>query len=290
MTGTLVLHEATAAQVRHFTANPVHAVLLTGPDGIGKSAIAATLVCSLLNIAADSLHHYPHYQVINLAHGTISIDDIRALQKFLQLKTIGNKSLRRAVLIEYAQGLTIEAQNALLKLLEEPPSDTLLILTVDTPRSLLPTIVSRVQTVTVHVPDEVQLRPLLEASGKDEAAMRQAYFLSGGLPGLLCALINADATHPLIQGVSEAKAVLQKTPFDRLAMVDALSKQKDAAKILVEALERIAEAMLKQAALKGETARIAQWHRIRKGALATHEALSHSVNAKLALSNLFLHL
>lgn len=288
----LVLHPSTLDQVKSFVASPVHALLLTGPDGIGKTAIAQALVCTLLDVPQDKLESYPHYLEVTstAATGTISIETVRELQKFLQLKTIGTRPLRRAIVIEHAQGMTAEAQNAFLKLLEEPPADTLLILTADSPRSLLPTIMSRVQAVTIHVPAEEQLQPLLVASGKDEATLRQAYFLSGGLPGLLCALIRGDDTHPLITSVAEAKAVLQKTPFERLAMVDALSKQKDSAKLLVAALQRIAEAMLTQAATKGDATRVGQWHRIRKTALMTSEALDRSVNAKLALSNLFLHL
>ncbi|HSX17052.1 MAG TPA: AAA family ATPase [Patescibacteria group bacterium] len=286
----LVLHDATLAQLRSFIASPVHAVLLTGPDGIGKTAIAEALLCALLELEAGQLRTYPHFSALAPVNGTISIEAVRELQKFLQLKTIGSKPLRRAVLIEHAAGMTTEAQNAYLKLLEEPPADTVMILTADTPRSLLPTIMSRLQTITVHPPSNEQLQPLLKASNKDDATLRQAYFLSGGLPGLLTALIAGDETHPLLDSVTEAKAILQKTPFERLAMVDALSKQKGSAKLVVEALGRIAEAMLAQAADKGEVARIKQWHRIRTATLKTAEALDHSANTKLALSNLFLHL
>jgi DNA polymerase-3 subunit delta' len=286
----LALHDSTLTQVRNFIATPVHAVLLTGPDGIGKTAIAEALITTLLELEANTLSSHPHYRIVTPVNGTVSIESVRELQKFLQLKTIGTNSLRRAVLVEHAQGMTTEAQNAFLKLLEEPPADTLVVLTADTPRALLPTIMSRVQAITVHVPNEPQLQSILQASGKDQATLRQAVFLSGGLPGLLTALVAGDETHPLLSSVTEAKAILQKTPFERLAMVDALSKQKDTAKLVVEALGRIAEAMLAQAATKGEAARIKQWHRIRTLALETHEALDRSANAKLALSSLFLHL
>jgi DNA polymerase III subunit delta' len=290
MIATLALHENTRAQLERFLAAPVHAVLLTGADGIGKTAIAEALLSELLQLEAGMLAAYPHYTAVVPANGTISIDAVRGLQKFLQLKTTGTKLLRRAILIEHAQGLTTEAQNAYLKLLEEPPADTVMVLTADTPRALLPTIMSRVQAITVHVPAQADLQPILAASGKDEAILRQALFLSGGLPGLLTALITGDETHPLLTSVADAKSLLSKTPFERLAMVDTLSKQKDSAKLVVEALSRIAEAMLAQAAAKGEPARIKQWHRIRRAAVDTQEALKTSANAKLALSNLFLHL
>lgn len=290
MIDTLVLHDATRAQLDRFIAAPSHAVLLAGADGIGKTAIAEALVCALLQIDGSRLPSHPHYTVVRADGASISIEAIRNLQKFLQLKTIGTQPLRRAVVIEHAQALTVEAQNAFLKLLEEPPADTLMVLTVDSPRSLLPTILSRTQVIPVTAPMQEQVAVLMAASGKDEATQRQAYFLSGGLPGLLCALISGDETHPLLESVGRAKALLQQSAFERLAQVDALSKQKESALGVVSALERIAEAMLAQAADKGETARIKQWHRIRKLALSAREGLERNANAKLTLSNLFLHL
>lgn len=286
----LVLHDATKVQLRQFSASPAHAVLLVGPDGIGKTAVAEDLVARLLELELVKLATYPHFLRLQPDGDSISIEAIRQLQKFLQLKTAGTKPLRRAVLIEHAQGLTTEAQNAYLKLLEEPPADTVMVLTVNSPHSLLPTILSRMQTITIRTPGESQLQDLLNGSSKDETARRQAYFMSGGLPGLLTALIQDDATHPLVEAVAQAKEILQKTPFERLAMVDTLSKQKEQARAVVEALERIVQAGLDQATNRQDAKRIAQWHRLRKEVLKASNALSRSANAKLALSNLFLHL
>lgn len=286
----LILHETTQSQTGQFMQNPAHAVLLAGPDGIGKGSLAAHIIAGLLNIEEEKLSTYPHFLRIEPDGASISIEKIRELQKFLQLKTIGTQPLRRAIIIEHANTLTTEAQNAYLKLLEEPPADTVMVLTVSSQRALLPTILSRVQTITVHPPTETQLKPLLQTSGKDETALRQAYFLSSGLPGLLTALLNEDEEHPLLTSVATAKEILQKPPFERLSLVEGLSKQKESAHAVLDALERMAAAGVDGAAAKQDNARVKQWHAIRRQTAAARRALGRSANTKLTLSNLFLHL
>ncbi|HSX36217.1 MAG TPA: AAA family ATPase [Patescibacteria group bacterium] len=285
---TLIMHDATQAQIVQFIVRPAQALLIAGPDGIGKTALAESIVTKVLGIEPESLTTHPQVKRIAADGQSISIDAIRELQRFLQLKTIGTSTYRRAVIVEHAQALTQEAQNAFLKLLEEPPADTLLILTVHNPRALLPTILSRTQVITAHTPTKEQLQPLL--AGVEPMAASQAYFLSGGLPGLLSALVSEDQTHPLLASVATAKEILQKSAFERLSLVDGLSKQKDQVRAVLEALERIAAAGLTGAAGKQDAARIKQWHRIRKMALETRGYIEKSANAKLALSNLFLHL
>lgn len=280
----LILHGSTREQLEHFIAQPTHALLLTGPAGIGKMAIAQALAEELLG---RQLSTYPYHIVVRSDGASISIDAIRQLQKFLLLKTVGERPIRRTVIVEYAHSLTTEAQNAFLKLLEEPPADTVMILTANSPRALLPTILSRAQHVAINTPSEAQLQAMLANTQKDEATKRQAYFLSGGLPGLLHALL-AEEEHSLLASVQLAKEILQKDQFGRLAMVDGLAKQKESALGLVEALERIANAGLSGAGAKQDIARIRQWHHLRKAALQAKVALGRSANTKLVLDNLFL--
>lgn len=286
----LVLHAATRRQLERFAAQPAHALLLAGTAGIGKTAIAEAITAAVLALQTDKLAAHPYYTVVRPDGASTSIEAIRQLQKFLQLKTVGDKPLRRAVIIEHAHTLTTEAQNAFLKILEEPPADTLIVLTANSPRGLLPTILSRTQTIAINAPTEQQLQPMLQQSQKDEAGRKQAYFLSGGLPGLLHALLNDEDEHPLLTSVAQAKQVLQKPPFERLAMVDALSKQKETALGVVESLQRIAQAGLAGAGAKQNAAGIRQWHKIRKASLEAQNALRRSANTKLVLSNLFLAL
>jgi DNA polymerase III delta prime subunit len=74
---------------------------------------------------------------------SIGIEEVKNMQKKIFLKPI--KSLKKAVIVEDAHLLTPEAQNALLKMLEEPPAHTLIMLGTESIDALLPTILSRCQ-------------------------------------------------------------------------------------------------------------------------------------------------
>jgi DNA polymerase-3 subunit delta' len=286
----LVLHPHTKRHVAQFVANPSHAVLLVGSNGIGKMSLAQAVVAEALGLECKKLATHPYFTVVRSDKDSISIDAIRELQRFLQLKTLGSGKLRRAVIIEHAERLTIEAQNALLKLLEEPPEDTLLVLGADNQRGLLPTILSRTQLITAYAPAEAELKQYFAELGKDTTAINQAYLLSGGLPGLMYALLENDQSHPLMLGVTAAKEVLQKSTFERLAMVETLSKQKEDTKYMLEALQHIAQTMLDNAAGKADQAKVKQWFHILRTAATAREALGNNANAKLVLDNVMLRI
>jgi DNA polymerase III gamma/tau subunit len=78
---------------------------------------------------------------------SIGIEEIKNMQKKLFLKPI--KSQTKAVILQDAELLTIEAQNALLKSLEEPPDNTIIILSTESIEPLLATIISRCQIIDI---------------------------------------------------------------------------------------------------------------------------------------------
>lgn len=283
----LLLHATTASQLDLLVKTPSHAILLVGPDGIGKSALAEELATRLLQLDAQALQRHPYYsRILPADTGTLSIEAVRNVQKLLQLKTTGTKPIRRIVCLEHADGLTQEAQNALLKVLEEPPADTVVILTTQSKRMLLPTILSRVQVLRVHPPSQTDVETFF-ANTAAPADVRKAYFLSGGLPGLMHGLLNNETEHPLVAQVSVAKELLQKPLFEKLGMVDMLSKQKDSLEPLLSALSRIAQNGLRQAQ---DAKTMRRWHTIQKEVALAQEALARSVNSKLVLTNMLLHM
>lgn len=78
---------------------------------------------------------------------TLGIEEVRKMQKAIYLKPRGKY---KAIVLRNASHITVDAQNALLKVLEEPPDDTLIILEVEKSDNLLPTICSRCKIVTLR--------------------------------------------------------------------------------------------------------------------------------------------
>lgn len=76
------------------------------------------------------------------------IEDIRNIQKTILLKPFKGKE--KAVIIQAYEGITLEAQNALLKVLEEPPANTFIVISVPTKEIILPTILSRCKIVALQ--------------------------------------------------------------------------------------------------------------------------------------------
>lgn len=290
MKSGLIIHPRTEKQLAAFISRPAQSVLFVGPDGVGKGMLAREAIAGALSLTPDTLGGQAYFLAIGADGATISIDAVRNIRQFLQLKTAGSRAVRRAVLIEHGDTLTTEAQNALLKLLEEPPADTILAITASHPRALLPTITSRVQTITVHAPDEQTMRDYFAQHAGSPAALSQAYFLSGGLPGLMHALLEKGETHPLLAGVDEAKALLRESTFGRLAQTERLSKQKDAARQTIDALARMAQAGISQAARQSDEAKLKQWHRVLAQTDQAQRALQANANTKIALTNLMLQL
>lgn len=287
----LVLHPKTKALIERFVSSPSHALLLSGAAGIGKSYTAQAVCGQILNVDPGALQRQQFVKFVAPAadSGSLSIDAIRDLRHFLKLKTTGSKALRRVCIIEHADTLTIEAQNALLKILEEPPDDTVLVLTINHPRSLLPTIMSRVREIRITPPEADELLSFFK-DNYDQQQVTQAFFLSGGLPGLMRALLDGQDEHPLVSSVSKAKELLKQPLFERLAAVDALSRQKDVSAQLLEAYQRISRAGLHLAAQKLDDTSLRRWHKLYKLSFESSDKLAKNANTKLVLTNLMLQI
>ena len=197
-----VLQSALAAQRLH------HAYLFTGPEGIGKRMVAMVLtaaihcqqsdrdacgVCDNCLRLADSNH--PDVRVVAPLAGKkeITIQQVRDMEKELAFRSFTGK--RKIAIDDPATSLNLASQNALLKTLEEPPQDSLLILIAPNVGGLLPTIRSRCLKLAFGpLPRAAVAEHLMAAEGLDAAAAQQNAAMAMGSIGAALALGQDDMT------------------------------------------------------------------------------------------------
>lgn len=199
-----------------------HALLISGPQGIGKTVFAHRLgmrlvceqgkacgVCRSCVFAGKGDH--PDLMVIKAEEGKaeITVDHARALNAFLALTP--HIAERRVSIIEAADQLNRSAANALLKTLEEPPAESFVVLVSHAPARLLPTIRSRCQQIPLHKPSRSEALGYLKARGVDEAdaALKIAHgtpLRAEGLPkdALNTAFRLLETLEHLVKGVLDA--------------------------------------------------------------------------------------
>jgi len=165
-----------------------------GPARVGKFAFARALSNYLENGVFEKESQAPLGDALVVAtdeSNSIGIDRAREIKKFLWQKP--NRSANRTLIIDRAELLTDEAQNALLKITEEPPASSLLILVIEDPESLRPTLQSRFRKVYFGPVSLKKIGKWLQAefgaSKEESVSMAQK---SLGLPGLAAELMDKD--------------------------------------------------------------------------------------------------
>lgn len=275
-----VLHPAARQTLDDYLQHPAHALLLVAPSGAGKLTVAQYLASKLLDTTEAKLVSHPYFKLVTIAgKQSISIEQIREIIHFMSLRTTGQTDVSRVVIIENAHLLTTQAQNALLKTIEEPPARSVIILTSPSELGILPTIRSRVQQVTLLPPDADTIREHFKGAGLKTENIEKALLMSDGLPGLTSALLQEDTEHPLVAASAVARDILQKTTFERLLLIDDLSKERQLWLDTLFMLGRMADISIRKS--DANSAAIQRWKNI---LAACYEAQSKTlVSAQLKL-------
>ena len=199
-------HPLAVAAVRRFIdrASAPHALLLLGPRGVGKTTLALDLAAGLLCLSDDprqrpcracpacrKVGHGNHPDLHRVApEGAgeqIRLGQVQALTADLALLPMEGRI--RVAIIESAQRLNPDAQNALLKTLEEPVGAACIILCADEESQILPTVVSRSARLRLGaVPSAAISSLLVERGAVDAARAGHLAGASGGRPGVALAL------------------------------------------------------------------------------------------------------
>lgn len=218
---------ATDRLLNIFANDPPHALLLTGPVGVGLCTVAKEL-----SGRGGRLLKVVRPESKSTALASISTEAVRQLYIDTRARLKG----KNFVVIDDADTMNVTAQNSLLKLLEEPNESICFILTSHNPDKLLPTIRSRVQTFTVPPLDKLESRRLLKSLGvKSELDEQRLLYVAEGLPAELTRLVtNESDFKSLTECVQQARQIVEGTQYQRLALVSMLPADRAAAVRLID--------------------------------------------------------
>lgn len=233
----LVFEATTKKILTAYGKEPVHGLLLTGSEGVGLASVAAQLANDIAEHATDITTIAPEQTTIPIERVRSLYEETRSIHKHPQV-----------IIIDDADTLSPEAQNALLKLLEEPVNNVYFILTTHSLESLLPTIRSRVQAVNIQQLTHAQSEKLLDELKFTNAKKRsQALFLADGLPAELTRLAQDEEYFAQqVKFVEDARSIIQGTLYDRLRTITEYTDRVKALKLISVISHLIRFSILKQ--------------------------------------------
>jgi DNA polymerase-3 subunit delta' len=233
---SIIGHEKQLQQIEKDieSGNLSHAYLLVGSNSIGKHTVAKKLA-GILQCENNFCHECATcIQVQKGSHlDTFELNDdgeaikIEAVRGLIDRLSMTRQAQYKIVLIQSMERMTVEASNSFLKILEEPPTRTIFILTTNDIRLLLPTIVSRVRVLKFNPVSASYLTKKLHELYPDhnEEDIKQVSLFSLGRTGKAIHLMeNPDALADYIKVYHDVQNFLDhKNIVDRFAYVESLS-------------------------------------------------------------------
>lgn len=279
-----------------------HAYFFHGPAQIGKFT-AAFLMAKIILCSHHFCHRcqdckslelgiHPDFILMKDEGATIKIDEIRDLISKIHLTPQGKL---RVVLIENIDRMPTEAQNAFLKTLEEPPENTMFILTSSEPKKVLPTIVSRVRSLEFSIIGDDELKAALKTRFPKVESIDEVIQISQGKPGLAISLLE----HPLkmyeyreffyqLEGFLKNNDLISKFAF-----VDAIEKDPEKIELFIDIMAALLRKMAENKVTHNEGGNAASYdltkiYELFEKLMETRYLISRNVNKKLVLENFFL--
>lgn len=225
-----------------------HALLFEGAAGIGKKTLgkltASLLLCgedepcgrcgSCVKIQKDI---HPDVQVIRPDGRSFKKEQIEKIRSDAYIKP--NEAGWKIYILAEAQHMTNQAQNALLKILEEPPKNVLFILTCDNKFHLLPTVLSRVTAFSVLSPDKddraAAVRHLLPDTGEEE--IKKAVESTNNIGQALAFLTDDKARQTGVAAEEISAAIMRQDLFAVLESLARYEKDREGLLIVLEKLK-----------------------------------------------------
>lgn len=217
--------------IKNFTArckngNLSHAHLITGDDGIGKSRLADIL--AKLIIDGDFDKEYVDIINYKCKKSSFGVDDVRNIIEEVSKKPFEGEN--KVIIIHDGNRLTVQAQNALLKTIEEPPKGVYIIILCESLELILDTIKSRCEVYKLTPLSKKELYKYIEIKGYtvEDNQLKSAIAFSEGIPGRIDRYFNDESLQDIRDKVLETFNDLCKNDIElMLAKEEQLASLKE---------------------------------------------------------------
>jgi len=235
--------------------NVSHAYLFSGPLSVGKSTLALEMARKLLcnaggandcachdcRLVASHSHPDLHY----LSSAGAGVDEVREINRQLSLSPYQSKY--RVAVITHSENLTVPALNSFLKTLEEPNSNTVIIMTTENKGTLLETIVSRTRQVTFGIiSDKAVFEHLNQELGVKKELAQDLTIVAAGRLGIAISLIASEGS--AAEDIQNAERFLQvyrsDSLMDKFALAGKLAGNKEGLREQISSISTAARRQL----------------------------------------------
>lgn len=228
-----------------------HAILLEGPKGCGKKTFAKQIAMAVVCRAEESPcgKCLECRRVLENLHPDVRIFSSGAAKNSLHIETIReiradayvspNQAEKKVYIIADAQNMTQQAQNAMLKIFEEPPEHAMFILTCETKTALLETILSRALIIPIFPLTEAQVYLALKEKipGKEEDKYKNAAKISRGSIGNALEVIeNEEKMHLFQKAVFFKQQADTRKQYEMIKCSNELEKKKESFLVFLQYL------------------------------------------------------
>ena len=228
-----------------------HALLLQGEPGCGKKRIAQHFAMLVL---CEDAEHAPcggcrscrliaenaHPDVMTAEHSGkrmgFSVETVRTVRR--EASVLPNNGDMRIFIFADADEMSVQAQNALLKSVEEPPPHACFVFTCETAGSLLPTLLSRMTVKTVFPVSETECAAALTDRGfTDEQAGEAVSHFGGSIGKCLRYLEDADAKFAVDTAAALTEMMTKRNEYELLRLLTAAASDRDRFRRILELLD-----------------------------------------------------